>query len=129
MNEPVIRKIVWLTDQAMFTPAELYQDLAEWTQPIHFAGAAIHIQNQGNNVLDFFVEDSPNGVVWSPVLVSTHSTSGNIFVTVVGRGQQGVFFTTHARYVRFRVFPACPEGVCCVVSQFPPRGREAGGYG
>lgn len=125
MNEPVQRTTVRLTEAAILTAQpELSDDLLEILQPIHFAGAAVHIQNQGTTPTVFFVEDSTNGTTWSPLLVSTHTTAGNLSIPVTEHGQAGIFFVTSARYVRFRVAPACPAGVICVVSQFPPRGRD-----
>lgn len=129
MNDPVERTIVRLTQLAQFTPGDFSMDLAQWDRPIHFAGAAVHFQNESPNTRIIYVEDSPDAVNWSLIAFSTPAVGGQLSITIREHGQRAILFVTSRRYVRFRLDAACPEGIVGVVSQFPPKQASPAGYG
>ena len=92
--------------------------------PIHFAGATLFARNDSDNASVIQVHESPDGVVWSLVLVSTHTASGLPSVTVVGLSFQAITFVSDQKYVRLSLTADNTGGVYCSLTQYPPKARE-----
>jgi hypothetical protein len=126
VNEPTIREYFRLYDQYTLS-----------NYPIHFAGAALFLTadrrplaaNEAAVTHTFVVEESSDGTTWSVVLLSNHTNSGLLQGSVVGSSQAAYVFTSSAAYVRIRLLEESTQGVHIHLVQFPPRPREAGGYG
>jgi len=98
--------------------------------PIHFAGATLFCINASSEApATISIDESSDGDAWTPVLFSTHANSGLASFTFVEKACAVITFTSPAKYVRFSLDGAEPEGVFCHLVQYPPKAREAGGYG
>ena len=93
--------------------------------PIHYAGMALLMENLSADASEVVVEDSPDGVNYSLVLVSTPAASGLSGVTMVGLAYSVILFASTAAYVRIRLAAANTAGVQIHAVQWTPADRAA----
>jgi len=89
--------------------------------PIHFTGAGLFIINESSVfAATISLDDSPNGTTWTSILFSTHSTSGNLNITLVPNSYTTLLFVSCQQYVRISVDPELPDGLFVHLVQWPP---------
>jgi len=89
--------------------------------PIHFSGAGLFIINESSTFsVTISLDDSPLGTVWSPILFSTHSTAGNLNITLVPNSYTTLLFKSCQKYVRISADPDMSEGLYVHLVQWPP---------
>jgi len=95
-------------------------------QPLHFGGCSLHFSNFSPTPVEISLWDSVNGVTVVPLPFSTAGLSGLLVYALAGLSQVTLVTTTAFRYFAIRIAPPVAEGVRCDMTQYPPRGHEAG---
>ena len=120
-----------LHDQFTIDGGDQSQFIAGATDPIHFGGGSLLINNSSEDVsATIRVYDSMDSVSWN-LVPFTVSNLGSVFsFTLVPLSQKQILFDSALRYIRFVVLPFNPAGLQCVLQQHPPRARisVAGAY-
>ena len=100
--------------------------------PIDLTGALLCVENDSASNATIVIEESTDGVTWTLVLFSTHSTAGNLSYTIVPRGRGAFLFVSASKYVRFSGLDAdgnpVRPGVKCWLLGYPPDPGRAEGY-
>jgi len=91
--------------------------------PCHYAGLALFFVNNGSNANTICVDESPNGSVWTPVLFSTPTLSGQIQLTLQPLAYGAILFISAQKHVQVRILEESDGGVEVFGCQFPPLGR------
>ena len=86
--------------------------------PLSQAGACLLAQNAGDEAVTLSVQESPNGTVWTTVLVSTPTSAGNASVEVAGLGFALLAFESTQAYVRLTCTERSTAGVFCSLVQY-----------
>ena len=97
--------------------------MSHW--PINFAGAAVFMRNDSNGNSVVRVHESEDGVVWTLVLISTHTAAGLANITLIENSFAAILFVSTSPYVRVSLAADNQAGVYCSLAQFPPKAREA----
>ncbi len=89
--------------------------------PVHASGAALMIVNE-SSILNAVIslDESVNGTTWTPILFSTHSTAGNLNITLVPQAYNTFLFTSCREFVRITTTPDNADGVYVHMVQWPP---------
>lgn len=118
-NRPTIRGYERLYDAYMLHET--------WDRyPVHAVGMAVFFKNEGENEATISIEESNDGVSWSPVLFSTPVSSGNISYTLQPLANLGILFISSCQFVRINTDPSIPEGLYVWTVQYPPVGERMG---
>ena len=91
--------------------------------PIHASGMAVFMKNENAVAVTISVQDSPDGVTYSPVLFSTPAVGGQVNLTLQPLANAVILFMSRQQFVRIRSTPRGEDGVFTWTVQYPPVGQ------